>query len=152
MMHEYFGMYIVILFPIKYICTTHFSNHAHGLLFVLLWSGTSRFYLYSLGFLYPNGAIIRFYIMAYLIHYAFGFVVIGLYNHLRIGLRISSRYLDLACGYSYCRHWLSLVWLNTLSLTIGLDIVDKAGVGGKKWISQKWLSNETNKKNMSSQV
>ena len=33
------------------------------------------------------------------------------------GLRISSRYLDIACGYSYCRHWLSLVWLNTLSLT-----------------------------------
>ena len=32
------------------------------------------------------------------------------------GLRISSRYLDLACGYSYCRHWLCLVWLNTLSL------------------------------------
>ena len=30
-------------------------------------------------------------------------------------------------------------------LTKGLDIVDKAGVGGKKWISQKWLSNETNK-------
>ena len=24
-------------------------------------------------------------------------------------------------------------------------MVDKAGVGGKKWISQKWLSNETNK-------
>ena len=61
------------------------------------------------------------------------------------GLRISSRYLDLACSYSYCRHWLSLVWLNTLSLTKGLDMVDKAGVGGKKWISQKWLSNETNK-------
>ena len=27
----------------------------------------------------------------------------------------------------------------------GLDMVDKAGVGGQKWISQKWLSNETNK-------
>ena len=27
----------------------------------------------------------------------------------------------------------------------GLDMVDKAGVGGKKWISQKWLSNKTNK-------
>ena len=24
----------------------------------------------------------------------------------------------------------------------GLDMVDKAVVGGKKWISQKWLSNE----------
>ena len=33
------------------------------------------------------------------------------------GPRISSRYLDIACGCSYCRHWLSLVWLNTLSLT-----------------------------------
>ena len=27
----------------------------------------------------------------------------------------------------------------------GLDMVDKASVGDKKWSSQKWLSNETNK-------
>ena len=33
----------------------------------------------------------------------------------------------------------------TMELDKGLDMVDKAGVGGKKWISQKWLSNETNK-------
>ena len=32
-------------------------------------------------------------------------------------LRISRQYLDLACSYSYCRPWLSLVWLNTCSLT-----------------------------------
>ena len=31
-----------------------------------------------------------------------------------------------------------------MELDKGLDMVDKAGVGGKKWISQKWLSNETN--------
>ena len=32
-----------------------------------------------------------------------------------------------------------------IELDKGLDMVDKAGVSGKKWISQKWLSNETNK-------
>ena len=32
-----------------------------------------------------------------------------------------------------------------IELDKGLDIVDKAGVGGKKWMSQKWLSNETDK-------
>ena len=32
-----------------------------------------------------------------------------------------------------------------MELDKGLGMVSKAGVGGK-WISQKWLSNETNKK------
>ena len=32
-----------------------------------------------------------------------------------------------------------------IELDKGLGMVDKAGIGGKKWISQKWLSNETNK-------
>ena len=32
-----------------------------------------------------------------------------------------------------------------IELDKGLDMVNKEGVGGKKWISQKWLSNETNK-------
>ena len=34
-----------------------------------------------------------------------------------------------------------------IELDKGLDMVDKAGVGEKKWISQKWLSNETNNNN-----
>ena len=39
------------------------------------------------------------------------------------------------------------VWISNVipHLDKGLDMVDKAGVGEKKWISQKWLSNETNK-------
>ena len=32
-----------------------------------------------------------------------------------------------------------------IKLEKGLDMIDKADVGWKKWISQKWLSNETNK-------
>ena len=32
-----------------------------------------------------------------------------------------------------------------IALDKGLDMVDKAAVGGKKWICQKWLSNEANK-------
>ena len=33
------------------------------------------------------------------------------------GLRISGRFLYLACGYSYCWPWQSLLWLNIYSLT-----------------------------------
>ena len=34
-----------------------------------------------------------------------------------------------------------------LNFLVGVDMVDKAGIGGKKWISKKWLSNEANKYN-----
>ena len=37
-----------------------------------------------------------------------------------------------------------------IELDKGLDMVHKAGIGEKKWISQKWLSNETNKQSISS--
>ena len=54
--------------------------------------------------------------------------------HIWNGLRISCRYLDLACGYIYC--WTHVAWQ-------GRHMTGKAGVG-EKWISRKWLGNETN--------
>ena len=61
------------------------------------------------------------------------------------GLRISSRYMDLRM-----RLWLLPTLtvsgvIEHIELDKGLDMVDKAGTGEIKWISQKWLSNETNK-------
>ena len=44
----------------------------------------------------------------------------------------------------YC-HVLVAGVIEHIELDKGPDMVDKAGAGGKKWISQKWLSNETDK-------
>ena len=47
------------------------------------------------------------------------------------GLRISSRYLDLACGYSYLPTLAVSGVIGHIELDKGLDMVDKAGVGEK---------------------